>query len=175
MSLVDDDPELPTAMVIADLIQDERELLDRRDHDLLTFTQKPTQVTRSIRVTNNRSHLRKLPYRRVDLTVQHPTIRNHNHRIQNRITVPFQTDQLVCQPSDRVRLPATRRMLNQIPTTNPVSLDIRQQLPHHIQLMIPRPDLRTRLSTRLIVRALNNLRVVLDDLDQPVRRQHLFP
>ena len=100
MRLVDDDAELPTSMIIANLVQHEREFLNRSNHDLLAFTQKPTQITRSIRVSHNRPYLRKLPNRLIDLTVQHATIRNHNHRIQNRLAVHLDPDQLMRQPGD---------------------------------------------------------------------------
>ena len=66
-------------------------------------------------------------------------------------------------------------MLYQIPPSNTVSLDIRQQPPDHIQLVIARPNLLASLPARLVVNFLHVLRVVLNDLDQSIRGQHFAP
>jgi len=44
-------------------------------------------------------------------------------------------NELVCQPSDRVRFSATRRMLNKVTPSNALFADSLKQLPHDVKLM----------------------------------------
>ena len=44
--LVDDDREAPVAVLRADIVEDERELLDRRDDDLLAVLDELAQIAR---------------------------------------------------------------------------------------------------------------------------------
>ena len=44
VGLVDDDGEPPPALLVADLVEDERKLLDRRDDDLLASLDELSQV-----------------------------------------------------------------------------------------------------------------------------------
>ena len=55
--LIDDDREVVPALLVANLVQDQRELLDGRDDYLLTFFDELAQIDRTVRV----------PYRRFDL------------------------------------------------------------------------------------------------------------
>ena len=68
--LVDDDREPASPVLVADGLQDERELLDRRDHDPLARLQQASQVGGGRRVTNHRPHLGVLFDRVPDLLVQ---------------------------------------------------------------------------------------------------------
>ena len=68
--LVDDDREPASPVLVADGLQDERELLDRRDHDPLARLQHPPQVGRGRRMTHHRPHLGVLFDRVPDLLVQ---------------------------------------------------------------------------------------------------------
>src|SRR5260370_1101691 len=48
-------------------------------------------------------------------------------------------------------------------------------LPHHAELVVSRPDLSALLLTGARVPLFDDLGVVLEDVGQPSRREHLFP
>ena len=173
--LVDDDGEPASPVLVADGVQDDRELLDRRDHDPLAVPQQAAQVAGRRRMTHHRSHLGELPDGVPDLLVQQLAVGHHHYRIEDRLALSLQPDQLVRQPGNGVRLPAARRVLNQIGVAHAVSGCVVQQPPHHLQLVIPGPDLRASLASRLLVLRLHDLRIVLDDVRQAVPRQDLLP
>ena len=58
--LVDDDGEAPPAVLAADLIEDEGELLHRGDDDLLPLGDEPAQVAGVLGVADGRAHLGEL-------------------------------------------------------------------------------------------------------------------
>jgi hypothetical protein len=94
--LVDDDREPATAMLVADLLQDERELLHRRDDDLLAALDdllaaldEPAQVPRAFRVSDRRTHLGELLDGVADLAVEQDAIRHHDDGVEHpRAGVP---------------------------------------------------------------------------------------
>ena len=55
----------------------------------------PAQVVRALGVPDRRPHLRVLPGRDPDLTVEDDPVGDHNDRIEDRRVVPGQPDQLV--------------------------------------------------------------------------------
>ena len=50
----------PAAVLVADLVEDERELLHRRDDDLLALLDELAQVAGVLGVAHRRAHLREL-------------------------------------------------------------------------------------------------------------------
>ncbi len=79
------------------------------------------------------------------------------------------------EPGDGVRLAAARRVLDQVAPTRPVGVHIGQRLPHHAKLVVARPHLPAVLPAAARILLLDDLRVVLKDVCQARRREHLFP
>ena len=72
------------------------------------------------------------------------------------------------EPGDGVRLPAAGRMLDEISLPRAVLVRIGQEPPHHVELVVARPDLLLPLLARLLILGLDDLCVVLQDVGQPV-------
>ena len=70
MRLVDEDGEAPAPLLVADLIEDERKLLYRRDDDLLAALDKPAEVTRAFGMPDGGPDLGELLDRVADLLVE---------------------------------------------------------------------------------------------------------
>ena len=82
--LVDDDRELPSAVLVADLVEDERELLDRRDDDLLAALDELPQVAGVLGVADRRADLGELLDRVADLLVEDPAVGDDDDRVEDR-------------------------------------------------------------------------------------------
>ena len=173
--LVDDDREAAPALLVADLVQDERELLDRGDDDLLAALDEPAQIARALGGSDRRPHLRVLPDRVPDLTVEDDPVGDHDDRVEDRRVVPGQPDQLVGQPGDGVALAAARRVLDQVAPARAVLAAIGQQTADHVELMVARPDLRPPLPAGLVILPPPPVRSFLQDVGQALPRQHLPP
>ena len=64
-----------------------------------------------------------------------------------------------------------RRVLDQVARADPV----REELPYHIELVVPRKDLHRFFLACLFVLFLDDLRVVLNDVGQSARRKDVLP
>ena len=82
--LVDDDGEAPAAVLAADLVEDERELLHRGDDDLLALGDELAQVARVLGVADGRAHLRELLDRVADLLVEDAPVGDDDDRVEDR-------------------------------------------------------------------------------------------
>jgi hypothetical protein len=80
--LVDDDGE-GLAALGGDLVEDEGELLHRRDDDLLALLDEPAQVARALGVAHGRAHLHELPDGGLDLVVEQAPVGDHDHRVED--------------------------------------------------------------------------------------------
>ena len=112
--LVDDDREVPVAMLVADLVEDERELLDRRDDDLLAALDELAQVARVLGMADGRAHLGELLDRVPDLLVEDAPVGDDDDRVEDGRRSFSQADELMGEPGDRVRLAAAGRVLDQV-------------------------------------------------------------
>ena len=175
MGFINDDGEAPAALLVADLVEDDGELLDGRDDDLLARLEEPAQIAGAVGVPHGGADLGVLPDRVVDLPVEDEPVGHHDDRVEDRHLVLRQVDQLVGQPGDGVALAAARRMLDQVASARPVRSRVGQQPAHDVQLVITRPDLAPPLPARLGVLPLHHLGVVLEDVGQALARQHLAP
>ena len=115
--LVDDNRELAAAVLVADVIEDERELLHGRDDDLLAALDELLEIARVVGVADSRAHLRELLDGVFDLLVEQAAVRDDDHRIDHRLALALQPDELVRKPSDRVALAATGGVLDQTAMT----------------------------------------------------------
>ena len=109
------------------------------------------------------------------LLVQYPAVRDDDGRVEERLAVLLQPNELVSQPSDRVGLATARRVLDEILGAHSPAGRVGQQLAHHVQLVIARPYLLSPLASGLVVPRLHDLSVVLDDVGEPIAGENLLP
>ena len=74
------------------------------------------------------------------------------------------TDELMRQPSNRVQLPTTARVLNEIPQPNALFGSSGKQLPYHVKLMVAGKDLLALLFTGLRILVVDDLSMVLKNV-----------
>ena len=88
MGLVDDDGELAPPVLVADGVQDERELLDGGDDDPLAILKQGAEMARAFGMAHDRANLGEVldgvPY----LLVQYLAVRDDDGRIEERLAVP---------------------------------------------------------------------------------------
>ena len=149
--LVDDDGEAPPALLVADLVEDEGELLHRRDDDLLAGLDEAAQVARAVGMAHRRADLGVLADGGVDLPVENPPVGDHDDGIEDLGAVLREPDQLMRQPGDGVALAAARRVLDQVASSHAVRAGVGEKPAHDVELVIAGPDLGPRLPTRLLV------------------------
>src|ERR1019366_4233887 len=101
MGLVNDDRERPSAVFSADLVEDERKFLHRRDDDFLPALDELAELLRALGYgTYRRADLGKLLDCVSDLLVENATIRDDNDGIEDRPVVLLKPDELVREPSN---------------------------------------------------------------------------
>ena len=100
MGLVDDHGELASPVLVADCVEDERELLDRGDDDPLSLLEQSAEVAGVLGMAHDGADLGELfdgvPY----LLVQQPPVGDDEDGVKDDLIVPFQPCQLVGQPGD---------------------------------------------------------------------------
>ena len=175
MGLVDDDGEAPPALLVADLIEDEGEFLDRRNDDLLAGRDEAAQVAGARGMAHRRADLGVLLDGVADLLVEDAPISDHDDGIEDRGTLLREPDQLMRQPGDGVALAAAGRVLDQIAPPHAAHPSVYEQPAYHLKLMMARPDLGPLLLARLLVARLHQLGIVLQNLGQALSREHLAP
>ena len=106
------------------------------------------QVAGMFRVAHRRADLHELFDRLLDLVVENPAVRHHDHGIENLLVVSLQADELVRQPGDGIGFAAAGGVLDEIPPARAVRRDVRQCLPHHVKLVITREHLLALLLAR---------------------------
>ena len=171
MGLVDDDREAPAARplagwLVADLVEDERELLHRGDDDLLPALDEAAQIARAFGVADRRADLRELLDGVADLAVENAAVGDDDDRVEDRHVVFRETDQLVGEPGDGVGLAAARRMLDQVAPARAVAARVGEKRAHHVELVVARPDLGPRPAAGSVVLRGEKVRVVLQDVGQ---------
>ena len=119
-------------------------------------------------MANGGPDLGELLDRVADLLVEDAPVGDHNDGIERLRVVLPETNQLVGEPGDGVGLPATGRMMNEISLPCAVLARIIQEPTHHVELMVARPDLHLLLLACLLILNLDDLRVILQDVGQPV-------
>ena len=173
--LVDDDGEAPAAMLVADLVQDERELLHRGDDDLLAAFDEAAQVAGALGVADGGPDLRVLADGAADLPVQDAAVGDYDDRVEHRGAAAGQADQLVGQPGDGVALAAAGGVLDQVAPARAVYGGVGEQAAHHFELMVARPNLGAVGAPGLGVLEGHHLGVVLQDVGEAAALQHLPP
>ena len=191
--LVDEDGEAAVPVLAADVVHHERELLDGGDDDLLPLRQEAAQVARPLGVPEDARHLGELPDRVPELLVEHPPVRDDDDGVEHRpprpsgrtallATVPDPLDpldpleahELVGEPRDGVGLPAPGRVLHEVAAPRAVRGRVGEQAPHHVALVVAWEDLPPGHASGPLL-GLDDLRVVLQDVGQPLGGEHLAP
>ena len=113
-------------------------------------------------------NLGELLDRVADLLVEDASVGDYDDGVEHPRVVLPESDQLVGEPGDGVGLPAAGRMLDEISLPGAVPARIGQESPHHVELVVARPDLLFPLLARLLILGLNDLCVVLQDVGQSV-------
>ena len=173
--LVDDDREATVPLAVSDLVQDEWELLHRRDDDLLPGLDEPLEIARPVRLAHRGPDLRVLADRVADLPVQNAAVGHYDDGVEHRRASALQPEQLMREPRDGVALAAAGRVLDQIAPAHAALARIVQQPTHHIELMVAWPDLCLPLPAGLLVPDHDDLGVVLEDVRHAFPGQHLAP
>ena len=84
MRLVDEDGEASAPRLVPDRIEDEWELLDRRDDDLLPALEQRAEVTRSVGMADGGPDLGELPDRVANLLVEEAPVGHHDDGVEHR-------------------------------------------------------------------------------------------
>lgn len=87
MSFIDDDGKLLPTLLAADLIQDERKLLNRGDDDLLPLGDEFAEVTGVFGMPDSRTDLGKLLDRVADLFVEDAPVGHHDDRVEHDLVI----------------------------------------------------------------------------------------
>ena len=106
MRFVDDDGEAPAALLVANLVENEGELLHRRDDDFLARLDEAAQVSRVLCVAHGGAHLGVLADGVSDLLVEDSAVGHQDDGVEDRRVVLLVPDELVREPGDRVALAA---------------------------------------------------------------------
>src|ERR1035437_5067659 len=110
MRLVDDDGETAVAVLGADVIENERKFLDRRDNDFLAAFDEFAQVAGVLCMADGGTHLGKMLDRVLYLLVEDAPVGHNDDGIEGQRLVLGEPDERVRQPGDRVGLTAACRM-----------------------------------------------------------------
>ena len=92
MRLVDEDGEPAPPVLVPDLVEDERELLDRGDDDLPAALDELPEVSRMLGVAHRRAHLSELADRGLDLLVKDAPVGDHDDGVEYLHALPPQAD-----------------------------------------------------------------------------------
>ena len=163
MCLVNDDGELMRFMLLSDFSNDIWEFLDGRHNDAFSVLNGFSEIAGMLSPHHGIFHLHKLLDGVADLLIKDAAVRYNKDGVNQRTAILFNTDQLMSQPCDGVRLAASCAMLNQVTLTDAIGTNIGQQLFNDIQLMITREYLFDRLLLCILVNFLDDLCVVLDN------------
>ena len=162
-------------MLVAHVFANEAKLLDRRDDDLLALLDEPTEVARPFGMPHGRAHLLVLADGVANLLVEDAPIGDDDDRIEDGFAVLLQRDQLMGQPRDGEALAAARRVLDQVALARPVPASVGQEPAHHVELLIPGPDLDLLGLPRLRVLRRHNLSVVLQNVGEALPGEDFAP
>src|ERR1700740_1571777 len=112
MGFINDDRDPAIPVLAPDIIQDEWKFLDGRDDNLLATLDKVAQVARVLGVADSRADLCELLDRVADLLIEDAAGCHHDDRAERRCIAFMEADELMGEPSDRIRFAAARRMLD---------------------------------------------------------------
>ena len=104
MCLVDDDREAALSVLGADVVENEREFLNRCDDDLLAVGYEAVEIAGMFGMADGCANLGKLLDRVPDLLIENAAIGHHDHGIEYLAAIMRETNKLMRQPGYRVRL-----------------------------------------------------------------------
>ena len=160
----------------SDFVEDERELVNRRNDDLLAALQQLTQRIGAIGPADKVLELRKGVDVVANLLVEIDAVRDNDDGVElGRRVRLLQQDQLIRKPRDRIRLARPGRVLDQELAPHRVGRGLRQEPPHRVELVIARPDDPLLDLAGLLLLGDDHLREVLDDVRKRRLGEDLFP
>ncbi len=112
VGLVDQNGEATLTVLASDVIQNKRELLDRRDDDLLATSNEGLEVSGAVGPAYRCANLCELLDRVTDLLVEDNAVGYNDDRVESARPKAPKAYELVGQPSDRVGLAAAGGVLN---------------------------------------------------------------
>ena len=175
VGFVDDDGEVLAGSLAFELVEDEREFLDRGDDDLLALGDELPQVAGALGVPDGRADLHELPDGLLELVVKDSAVSDHDHRVEDLLLRVADPHQLVGQPGDGVRFTGAGGLLDQVALANTIILHVSEDLPDHAELVVAGENLNQLLLAGLRVLHLHDLGVVLQDVGEACRGEHLLP
>ena len=127
---------------LADLVGDDRELLQRGDDDRPTGFQGLAKLARGVvDVLDHTEGLLELPDGLLELAIEHSPVGHHDHRVEDAPVVEvMQHRELVGEPGDRVALAAAGRMLDQVSLAGAVVTRVADEPAHAVELLVARED-----------------------------------
>ena len=139
--LVDDDRE-PLAGQVADLLGDDRKLLQRGDDDRLAGFQGLLELARSgVDVLHHPQGLLELAHRALELAVEHAPVGDDHDRVEDPAVLRvMERRELVGQPSDGVRLARARGVLDQVALPRALLPGVGHEASHRVELMVAGED-----------------------------------
>lgn len=107
----------------------------------------------------------------LQLPIQHQPVCDYHHAVKDQLIIRIvQICQPVRQPGNAVCLATAGTVLDQIVIPRQIAFHLRQQLAHHIQLMVARED-----NPLAFLALILHEDKAADDLQKTVRLQHLVP
>src|SRR4051812_36765115 len=126
-------------------------------------------------MANNGGHLSELLDCVANLLVQDAAVGDYNYRAEDIFACLLQPHELMSEPRNRIALSASGRMLDEISAADSGLLRIHQKLPHYIQLVITRKDLRLLFPSVARIFLFDDFGVVFQYVRQALAGQYFAP
>jgi hypothetical protein len=111
----------------------------------------------------------------LNLIVENATVGDYDDRVEDLLVIALHANQLVREPCNGIGFAAARRVLDQIALACSIAVHVGQRLANYAKLVIARPHLAAFLPAGALVLFFNDLRIVFEDVGQPLRGENLFP
>ena len=177
MRLVHDHREA-LARKLADLLGDDRELLQRGDDDGPARLQCLAKLARGlVDVLHDAERLLELPDGALELAVEHAPVGHHHDRVEDTpVGAVVQHREPVGEPGDGEALAAAGRVLDQVALAGAVVARVADEPAHAVELLVARKyqEARARLAAPLVLR-LDLMDELADEVEDAVPRPDPLP
>ena len=162
-------------MLLAELGQCVRELLDGRHDDALAVGDGLGELSRVLRPGDGVPHLHELLDGVAYLLVEDAPVGDDDHRVDHGPPEPLERDELVRKPGDGVRLAAARAVLDEVALADSVPAHVGEDGLHAVELVVAREYLLDGLLAGVRVDVHHDLGVVLDDAGELALGEDVLP
>ena len=162
----------------ADLLGNDRELLERGDDDGLARLQRVLELARGrIDVLHHPKGLLELPHGALKLTVEHPAVRDDHDGIEDAAVIrSVERGELVSEPSNGEALAAPGRVLDEVALSRPHDPRVGHEPAHAVELLVAWEDERPLAGlAALLVFLLDLVDELPHQVQDAVPRPGLFP